>query len=634
MADGVIVLSDTDEDEPAPAVAQEASTSAAASSSSSSHSASQPRKPSSSYSCQYACQPGKPACQFGRTCYRENPQHWLAFDHPPDHPFITSPPSRKRARTDDGDAAAAAPQPSRTPRLGFQLDRLHSAWVGAGLVPPAANSDTFSIRDALSASALAGATQLHIHNYMIDLDLLVSECPAVATVPIVWVVHGDGHAPNSRAARAEPQRYTCLQPPCERYGTHHSKAIFIVRPLRLTIHVFTANFLFTDLFNKTNGTFTAEFPHSAGAATAPLAGFGRDLYAYLRAQKALGERPPQAWEPRNQGAAWALYDIEWVSRYDFSASPARLIGSIPGRHTGADLRKWGHLFVRAALDEEAALRPMDVMGPSDPIVLQFSSLSSPGTNVTWMAELKRSFTGGAAAPSPPIQVVFPTVHQVRDALEGWVAGSSIPCDATNAERLRERLSELSPKGELCTWDGGDGARGGAGGRGYALPHIKTFCRYRPSDRKLAWAILASHNLSQAAWGKCEKNGSQLYIKSYELGVLLLPSLLTASVDATAAAAVAAPVAGLYAAPRAGDLQPEGSVVVPLPYSLPPRPYTSTDVPWSWSDGQHAPAWVHTAGADRHHRVIGQDHGGMYHRTSWGREAVERAKAGLAAGDVR
>lgn len=33
---------------------------------------------------------------------------------------------------------------------------------------------------------------------------------------------------------------------------------------------------------------------------------------------------------------------------------------------------------------------------------------------------------------------------------------------------------------------------------------------------------SSANLSKAAWGALEKNGSQLMIRSYEIGVLFLP----------------------------------------------------------------------------------------------------------------
>lgn len=35
--------------------------------------------------------------------------------------------------------------------------------------------------------------------------------------------------------------------------------------------------------------------------------------------------------------------------------------------------------------------------------------------------------------------------------------------------------------------------------------------------------LHSANLSKAAWGALEKNGTQLMIRSYELGVLFLPA---------------------------------------------------------------------------------------------------------------
>ena len=588
----------------------------------------------------YQRRPGKPMCAYGLSCYRHNPAHWEEYDHPTGHRFISGSsnkrPHEQAVSGGKGSGVAAVQSP-----LAFQLDRLHPSFVGAGLVPPEANESTFRLRDALNAPALAGATEVHLVNYMIDLDLIVRECPAIARVPCVWVIHGDSVPPKSHAALSDPARFRCLRPPCERYGTHHSKAIFIVRPERLTVHVFTANFIFTDLHNKTNGTWSADFPRREplpppSTPDSPPDGFGADLDRYMRALKGLGERPPPGWEPRDQSTVWATYSVDWVRRYDYSASPGRLVGSIPGRHTGEALRQWGHLFVRARLDEERLLRPHEAFGASEPIVLQFSSLSSPGTNATWMSELKRSF-GGQPGAMPPLEIVFPTVAQVRDALEGWVAGSSIPCDAINAKRLRERLRELSPAGALCVWDGGDGAYGGASGRGFAVPHMKSYCRYRPSDRKLAWAILASHNLSQAAWGKCERNGAQLYIKSYELGVLLLPSLLGASgaTDSSAGASAAAsadsaaassssssspsPAPSLYAPPRAGDPPlPSGAVVVPLPYSLPPTPYAATDEPWSTSNGQDAPAWAHVAGADRHGRSIGQAHGGFYGPDCWGR----------------
>jgi tyrosyl-DNA phosphodiesterase-1 len=84
------------------------------------------------------------------------------------------------------------------------------------------------------------------------------------------------------------------------------------------------------------------------------------------------------------------------------------------------------------------------------------------------------------------------------------------------------------------------------GRQAAMPHVKSYARYRSTfflalpnrhalritlqlqcavveslsklcrGDDLAWFLLASHNLSGAAWGKLEKKGSQLHIMHYEV----------------------------------------------------------------------------------------------------------------------
>ena len=93
------------------------------------------------------------------------------------------------------------------------------------------------------------------------------------------------------------------------------------------------------------------------------------------------------------------------------------------------------------------------------------------------------------------------------------------------------------------------------GRTSACPHIKSYCRASPDSSKLSWFLLTrfnnviflsliddqcpdkrvccslvscSANLSKAAWGALEKKGSQLMIRSYEAGVLFLPSFFVSS----------------------------------------------------------------------------------------------------------
>ena len=101
-------------------------------------------------------------------------------------------------------------------------------------------------------------------------------------------------------------------------------------------------------------------------------------------------------------------------------------------------------------------------------------------------------------------------------------------------------------GRLCRYDSY------CTGRGMFTPHMKCYFNYNMTPKKsllylsrsgvidgtgssssslsiskdydihLEWFLLTSANLSQAAWGVSEKNNTQLYIKSYEIGVLFLP----------------------------------------------------------------------------------------------------------------
>jgi tyrosyl-DNA phosphodiesterase-1 len=65
------------------------------------------------------------------------------------------------------------------------------------------------------------------------------------------------------------------------------------------------------------------------------------------------------------------------------------------------------------------------------------------------------------------------------------------------------------------------------GRQRLMPHIKTYTRlYQDTNGQslIAWHLLTSANLSRAAWGDYQKNKTQIYVKSFELGVLFCPSL--------------------------------------------------------------------------------------------------------------
>ena len=128
----------------------------------------------------------------------------------------------------------------------------------------------------------------------------------------------------------------------------------------LTVHVVTANFIWTDWHNKTNGVWTGTFPRRRPDLgdrpdLGELGDFGADLRQYYAALKSLGtaQNPPN-WPTKTPKSAWAVLGLEWTRDYDFSACNARLVASVPGRHTGSALGRWGHARVRSLLLSERA----------------------------------------------------------------------------------------------------------------------------------------------------------------------------------------------------------------------------------------------------------------------------------------
>ena len=322
-----------------------------------------------------------------------------------------------------------------------------------------------------------------------------------------------------------------------------------------------------------------------------------------------------------------------------------MIASVPGRWVGSAMMNYGHTSVRHAL---AGMTFPGVFKRA-PVVCQFTSVGA--TTEKWMGEMARSFGAGATEtddandwPGGPslgdgeLRLVWPTMGEVRGSNLGYVTGGSIPgaTDKISREHVRRRLHR---------WRGDVGATRGTKpldhppastdptGRGRVMPHVKTFARYAPNaPHDLAWVIVGSHNLSGAAWGRLEKNETQIAILSYELGVLLSPR----SIGKTRVAAPFTCTPGAVShrgevvprclclanarPPRPGEVDgatsggvrisaasddgpgdsPPGDsrgfvAFAPLPYRVPPVPYAPSDAPWA------VDAWDETP--DKYGRVM-------------------------------
>ncbi|KAM3239007.1 tyrosyl-DNA phosphodiesterase 1 isoform X1 [Capsicum annuum] len=436
-------------------------------------------------------------------------------------------------------------------------------------LPGWANSEAVSISDVIQGNVLVAI----LSNYMVDMDWLLSACPTLKRIPNVLVIHGEGDGAVESMKRSKPANWILHKPSLPiAYGTHHSKAMLLVYPTGVRVIVHTANLIYVDWNNKSQGLWMQDFPwKDQNNNLGKDGGFENDLVNYLSALK---------WPEFTANIpAFGSCKINslFFKRFDYSSASVRLIASVPGYHSGVSLRKWGHMKLRTVLQECTFSEEFQ----KSPLIYQFSSLGS--LDEKWMTEFASSMSAGVTDDKRPLgtgepMIVWPNVEDVRCSLEGYAAGNAVPSPLKNVEK--EFLKKC-----WARW------KASHTGRCRAMPHIKTFLRY--NGQSLAWLLLTSSNLSKAAWGTLQKNNSQLMIRSYELGVLFLPSVVKhgcgfsctdhsyPSEDKTRAHEGKKIKLVTLAWQGKGNDDSSEVIKLPVPYELPPKPYSPEDIPWSW-----------------------------------------------------
>ncbi|XP_057638475.1 tyrosyl-DNA phosphodiesterase 1 isoform X2 [Chionomys nivalis] len=413
------------------------------------------------------------------------------------------------------------------------------------------NSKALHIKDILSPlfGTLVSSAQF---NYCFDVDWLIKQYPPEFRKKPILLVHGDKReAKADLEAQAKPYANISL---CQAkldiaFGTHHTKMMLLLYEEGLRVVIHTSNLIREDWHQKTQGIWLSPlYPrvdqekHTSGESSTH---FKADLISYLRAYNV---PPLQEW-------------IDAIQEHDLSETNVYLVGSTPGRFQGSHKDNWGHFRLRKVLRAHAPSVPKDECWP---IVGQFSSIGSLGPDESkWLcSEFKESLlalredgrTPGKSAA--PLHLIYPSVENVRTSLEGYPAGGSLPYSIQTAEK-QNWLHSYFHKWSAET-----------SGRSNAMPHIKTYMRPSSDFSKLAWFLVTSANLSKAAWGALEKNGTQLMIRSYELGVLFLP------------AAFGLDTFNVKQKFFSSNCEPMTSF--PVPYDLPPELYGSKDRPWIWN----------------------------------------------------
>ncbi|NXI46106.1 TYDP1 phosphodiesterase, partial [Galbula dea] len=416
------------------------------------------------------------------------------------------------------------------------------------------NSGALHIKDILSPlfGTLVSSVQF---NYCIDVGWLVRQYPQEFRKKPLLIVHGEKRESKAELlAQARPYENISL---CQAkldiaFGTHHTKMMILLYEEGLRVVIHTSNLIAEDWHQKTQGMWLSPlYPRlprgKTGSAGESETNFKSDLISYLMAYNS-----PMLKE-------W----IDLIQEHDLSETRVYLLGSTPGRYQGSDKEKWGHLRLRKLLKEHASSIPAQ---ESWPVVGQFSSIGSMGVDGSkWLcSEFQESLVAAGSSVTTllksdvPIHLIYPTVNNVRQSLEGYPAGGSLPYSIQTAQK------QLWLHSYFHKWSAE------VSGRSHAMPHIKTYMRLSPDFQKIAWFLVTSANLSKAAWGALEKNGTQLMIRSYELGVLFLPSAFGLDKG--------------YFQVRGKILsESKGSTTYfPVPYDLPPEQYGSKDRPWIWN----------------------------------------------------
>lgn len=570
---------------------------------------------------------------------------------PPPRPAPASPAatvilvSSEDDASDDDDPRPPPPPPPPPPRpparppFSDPLARTGFGLIACAGLPAPWNDGALGL--ALADLAPPGATFVWASNFMVDPAWTLASIPAVraARERLIVCVGHCGRVPGGRvdwaAARAEVgelhadfeagttspalngDAITVAQPSVDAFGTHHTKALLLIYPAGCRFICLTGNFVPGEYGGGlTQGAWWQDFPRKDGASPCPEDGGFEEAFAAYAA--ALGGRGL----PRRAAEDLAAE----IGRHDWSSARADFIATVPGRHAGPDVARWGHGRLGAVLGAARVFDPaLSRGGGGSSLIAQCSSLGSLA--VATLDRLDVAWSGGVAAdgealgpPRLPLRIVWPTTENVRLSLGGWASGGSIPAQAqyTRAEGLRPRL---------CAW-GGEPV-----GRSRAVAHMKSVARVAPSGA-CAWVVLGSHNLSQAAWGRVSvgkaalayprRLPASLYARSFEVSVALTPGREAAyrahrhrgfcAVPAPPRSTLAAAGAGLPPPPPAapgaapptvhfwakgrapglrvgrgdggggdGGDPPAPAVEVvslPLPYLVPPAPYGPGDIAWA------------------------------------------------------
>ncbi|KAL9653943.1 hypothetical protein ABK040_014156 [Willaertia magna] len=193
---------------------------------------------------------------------------------------------------------------------------------------------------------------------------------------------------------------------------------------------------------------------------------------------------------------------KFLMRYDFSNANAVLIASVPGYHK--DIKKYGHGAIKEALKQLEFDKLTNLK--SFPVYYQMSSLGTMNTD--WIKELLTSFYTKTINNGDLFHIIFPTLQCVNNSHFGLRAGGMIHF------RSKSYQTKTFPKQCMSLYEPTQSNH---------LSHSKIALHVgldKEENSIYGWICTGSHNLSQAALGKLQKNDTQIFISNYELSICM------------------------------------------------------------------------------------------------------------------
>ena len=362
---------------------------------------------------------------------------------------------------------------------------------------------SLSINDIISP----GLEEAVISTYMVDLPWLVRQCPPLYFARSVHLSHGTRSAEDKAllqqsVAMLNVEHNFKLSTPYMPipYGINHGKLFVLYYDTFVRIAVSSSNLLRVDYERKSQSLWMQDFPlalleASGKGGNEKAEGMAKKMGGHSSRSMARVEGSSTRTSHGNEknGELFRETLVDYLRRlkvpytrlslYDFSSATAMLITSVPGKHEGTNLHRYGMMRLKKVLSGEEL--PEEFR--DTPLYTQVSSIGSISSKFVkdFLDCCASRHPGSRANPiaPPALRLAWPTAEFVRCSVDGYSAGGSLCFPLKNyKEPLRSVMRQYQSPSYLPH-------------REHVPPHIKTLCRC--VEGEVGWAYTGSHNFSAA-----------------------------------------------------------------------------------------------------------------------------------------